>query len=385
MELRELPERGLGNKVTEIIEELSRNEPRLGSPKSLGPMMSEPSEAALKAFLEFLNRNLNDPEFFRISARISHEVISMVNTLLHNPGGSGMITYGGSESNLTALYIAREMGRKVVLTPRTAHLSVVKSAKLLGMELIKVGLDEDFRVSLTDLKAKLKEVSDSEAVVFLNAGNTEFGRVDNARAVYEEFPDIPIIVDAAFGGFVIPFLNRLGYSLPTADFRVPSVIAMSVDGHKTGYTPIPSGALLLRDESLLNYVSFPSPYLHSDRQVGILWTRTAASAASLWASLLYYGIDGFTKIVGECMRNSIELYRSLLELGFQAVKPELPIVCFKHQKMKHDYLLRELRRRGWYVYSCPTYGGIKVTVMKHVTKEVVEEFLETLEEITKRL
>lgn len=47
-------------------------------------------------------------------------------------------------------------------------------------------------------------------------------------------PSLPL-VDACFGGFLLPFLEKLGQPLTPWDFRVPGVTSISADLHKYGW------------------------------------------------------------------------------------------------------------------------------------------------------
>lgn len=378
-----IPEKGLREKVADLLSKLSKEEPRLGCRKSIGPMMPKPNPFSLKAFIEFIDRNLNDLSWFRVSAKLSEEAIQMLNSLLGNPGGKGIITYGGSESNLTSLYIARELGAKTVITSSSAHTSVFKAAKILNLNVVKAGTDQDLRV-MPDEIAKLANEVDNPVIV-LTAGNTETGGVDDVEAVSELVPDVPIIIDGAFGGVMIPFLRLKGWELPKADFTVNSVISVSIDGHKTLMTPIPSGALLLRDEKLMEIISFPSNYLSSGLQYGLLWTRTAGSAAALWASLKYYGMDGLAELFDDMMRNALYARELLLDLGFKVSNPDLPILCFRHPHISTGELRESMLKKGWYLYLCPSLSGMKITFMPHVTRDVVNDLIEDLSSVMREM
>ena len=49
--------------------------------------------------------------------------------------------------------------------------------------------------------------------------------------------NILVHVDACLGGFMLPFMNDLGYKIPDFDFCVPGVTSISLDAHKYGYGP----------------------------------------------------------------------------------------------------------------------------------------------------
>lgn len=44
--------------------------------------------------------------------------------------------------------------------------------------------------------------------------------------------DIPVHVDACLGGFLICFMEKVGYNLPPFDFRLSGVTSISADTHK---------------------------------------------------------------------------------------------------------------------------------------------------------
>ncbi len=379
----EFPKKGVGvSKLLKIIDELSASEPELGDWRSLGPMMSAPDPVALYAFIKFIRHNLNDPAWFKVSAKLLDETVSMLGSLLHFKGRAwGIPTYGGSESNLSALYAVRELGYDTLVTPRSAHASVFKACRVLRMRVVTVDVDSELRALPDSIAKAVRNVGD-RAAILLTAGNTETGVIDRAREVYELVPDTPIVVDAAFGGLIAPFLEDEGTPLPQFDFRVPSVVAVGVDGHKAGLTPIPSGMVILKKE-LYEKLTFSGDYMGRQKQLTLLWTRTAASVASLWASIKRHGFNGFAEIYRECLKLTWRAYRELTGLGFSVNRPELPILCFKHECVDSADLYRFLRGRGWYVYRCPSLGGVKITLMPHVTQDIVSEFIDDVREFVK--
>lgn len=60
-------------------------------------------------------------------------------------------------------------------------------------------------------------------------------------------------VDACLGGFVLPWAGRLGYPVPSFDFRVPGVTSISADTHKYGYAPKGTSVILYREKRLRQY------------------------------------------------------------------------------------------------------------------------------------
>ncbi|CAK9055510.1 unnamed protein product [Durusdinium trenchii] len=48
---------------------------------------------------------------------------------------------------------------------------------------------------------------------------------------------IGLHVDCCLGGFLVPFMEKAGFSMPGFDFRVPGVTSISCDPHKYGFAP----------------------------------------------------------------------------------------------------------------------------------------------------
>ncbi len=381
MELKYFPKVGIGDRVMDIIDTLDSVEPKLGDIKSLGPMMSKPLRASLYAFIKFIERNINEYTYFTISKLLSKEVIKSLQEILNNkPSAPGIITYGGSESNLTALYVMRELGYDTVITPRNVHRSVTKAARVLKLRIILTDVDESNRASITDIVRASKELerTGKRAFVVLTAGNTETGVIDDAKYLYDELPDIEVIIDAAFGGLITPFMSNP--ELPIYDFRVSSVKCIGVDGHKMGLTPVPSGALLFRSDEYLLPITFKAKYfLKQNKQYSLLWTRTSASAAALWASINYLGYEGFKNIVDNLLKLTYYLYEELLSLGCTVIKPELPIICFSlGNKKLNNKAIEYLFSKGWHLYRCPFINGLKVTIMPHINKWVLQDFVDDI-------
>jgi hypothetical protein len=56
-------------------------------------------------------------------------------------------------------------------------------------------------------------------------------------------------VDACVGGFLAPWVRKLGYDIPPFEFDVPGVSSMSADLHKYGMTAKGASLMLLRDKA----------------------------------------------------------------------------------------------------------------------------------------
>jgi glutamate/tyrosine decarboxylase-like PLP-dependent enzyme len=105
-------------------------------------------------------------------------------------------------------------------------------------------------------------------------------------------------VDACLGGWLLPFLERLGEPIPPWDLRVDGVSSISADIHKYGWCFKGASVLLHRDEGRLRHQFFifdrwPGGLYGSATSAG---TRPAAPIAAAWATINHLGEDGYLRL-----------------------------------------------------------------------------------------
>ncbi len=132
------------------------------------------------------------------STELELRVADWVRQLLGLPAGwHGHIEDTASTSTLAALIAARHVtGRNVVVCSEHAHSSVEKDARMLGMELRKVPVDQELRMQVDGY-----ELADVAAVV-ATVGTTSFASVDPVRELAERAHAAGawLHVDAAYAG-----------------------------------------------------------------------------------------------------------------------------------------------------------------------------------------
>jgi len=132
----------------------------------------------------------------------------------------------------------------------------------------KVPLDGEFRMD----GDRASDLVDRNTCALVGiAGTTEYGVVDPIRELSAIALDHGIFlhVDAAFGGMVLPFLEKA----PPFDFSLPGVSSIAVDPHKMGMSTIPAGVLLLRDKAALCSLAVDTPYLSVKQEYTLSGTR----------------------------------------------------------------------------------------------------------------
>ncbi len=254
-------------KRVEILKELNVFKKRdfsFSSGHILGSMCTQPHPIAKEAYQKFLETNLGDPELFPGAKEIESKLITFISDLFHAPKTSaGQIVSGGTEGNITAMWIAKQLtGKKEIILADSSHFSFKKIESIMDMKLIKVPLTSDYNMDVSKIK---DNINDNTAAILGIAGSTELGTIDPIPELSDICSDENLFlhVDAAFGGYIIPFLKELNYQVPDFDFKLKGVSTISTDAHKMGYSVISLGTLIIRDEKWLDEISVESPYISS--------------------------------------------------------------------------------------------------------------------------
>jgi tyrosine decarboxylase/aspartate 1-decarboxylase len=180
-------------------------------------------------------------------------------------------------------------------------------------------------------------------------------------------------VDAAFGGFVIPFLDK-AYPF---DFSIEEVRSIAIDPHKMGMSTIPSGGLLFKNSADFEALSTNTFY---SVERSITGTRSGAPVAATLAVLQHLGFDGYQDIVRECMRLTTLCVERAAEFGvYPVIPPVMNIIAFRVPDVQHTAL--RLTALGWRISVMG--GALRIIIMPHVNEKTIMEFTEDLKEIVK--
>ena len=193
----------------------------------------------------------------------------------------------------------------------SAGMQVVweKFCQLWQIELRQVPLTREQRT--LSPKEAIKLCDENTICVVPIAGVTWTGLNDDIEALDKELDafnkatgyDIPIHVDAASGGFILPFIS------PETkwDFRLKWVVSISTSGHKFGLVYPGLGWVVWRDKSMLpDEMSFSVNYLGAEvTQVGLNFSRPAAQVLGQYYNFIRLGREGYHDV----QRNSMEIAR----------------------------------------------------------------------------
>ncbi len=350
-------------------------------------------EAASRAALLYLHENALNTRAFPSLGRIQSEVVGWTAELLHGPDtAAGFLTSGGTESILCAVKGARERARAErgvtrpeMLVAESAHAAFHKAAHLFGLTLHATPVRDDWTA---DPDAMAAVVNDNTALLVASAPQYPQGVLDPVAEIAALASEVGASchVDACMGGFVLPFVERLGRELPPWDFRVEGVTSISADVHKLGYAPKGVSVILHRTKELRRYQTFvfddwlggfyASPNLQG--------SRPGFPMAAAWAVMQTLGIEGYVELTRRTIENAdairagiaeIDGLRTLGDGGFHLVamsqdpNADEPVDVFA--------LADVLEQGGWYHDRQGPPDSLHATVSNSNTG-VVDDYLRDL-------
>jgi sphinganine-1-phosphate aldolase len=351
----------------------------------------EVEQMAQEAYATYMFENALSPFSFPSLLKMETEFISMVSTLF---GGDdeivGSMTSGGTESILMAVKAAREWAKvkrpevqaPEIVAPITIHPAWNKAADYLSLKVILTPVDEEFRA---DVKAMQEAITENTILLGATAVTYPHGVVDpisEIGAIASE-RNLWLHVDGCLGGYMLPFLRKLGYKVPPFDFSVPGVQSLSVDIHKYGYISKGASTVLYRNKELRQHQFF----VYTDWPGGVYATPCLAGArpggaiASAWAMLHYLGEEGFLRLARIARETTLRLMDGIRNVAglFVLGNPPATVFAFGSKEMDVYQLAARLKGRGWHVDSQHRPPSLHVTVSP-VHEKIVEPFLKDLKE-----
>lgn len=379
---------------------------------------------------------------FRGSQRIEREYVWALADLFgaKDPASEenridGYFCSGGTDGNFNALWVARnkllgrQHGRVAVLCSFLTHYSIRKNCDQLwigegsyekcpncegshifrpeadgsGLHLLPTNVDgELYPRYLERYIRRLWALGISRFIIVLNAGTINMGSIDPVREICELLDSLevelgPLVsfyvhVDAAFGGFAIPFLSP---NYPFG-FHNPRVDSISVDVHKMGLVPYPAGVFLCRK----NYPQFIERWVgyvagHTDDTS--CGSRPGLSPLCAWAVMQTLGRQGYANKLFRGMEMIGRLRTGLWKIpgvveGVYETRMNILAVHFAksaiealrkggNQSIERRYcvVIDQLPSDLTDPNSCPV-DICRFVAMPHLTEEHIDAFLKELRE-----
>jgi len=259
-------------------------------------------------------------------------------------GGSGCWTYHLKYALTRVLPDSRNKGIRTdakVICSQQAHYTMLNSTDWMGLgmdNIIRIKTDIDSNeMDLNDLEAVLKDCQQNKipvASIVCTMATTDanaFDPVEEVRNLIEKYPNPEgygkalLYCDSVIGWSWLAFknydfkANLLGFSEIVLTYieknynAVKGILfadAFGVDFHKTGFSPYISSVFVYKDakefESILSrgviaYLQPRSPYNPMDYTLEV--SRAATGSLAGWATLKFFGYEGFQSVLGGILEN----------------------------------------------------------------------------------
>lgn len=307
----------------------------------------------------------------QVAVQVERQVIGWFKDALgYAPEASGILTTGGSASNLVGLTVARNakaevdiaaegvqaLPRRMVLYASSeTHSSVRKAAELLGLgsnavRMIPVGAD--FRIRTDRLRDAIRQDREAGHLPFCvvgNAGTVNTGAFDPLEELAEicRQENLWFHVDGALGGFaaISERLRPMVRGMERAD-------SLALDLHKWLHIQYDAGCVLIRrpHDHHAAYTR-PAAYLNRAQRGlsgGALWFNEYGfelsrgfRALRVWMALQEHGFPRYGQLIEQNVRQAAYL-GGLVESSenLELLAPvNLNIVCFRYRVVGWDELV----------------------------------------------
>ncbi|MHA1732115.1 MAG: pyridoxal phosphate-dependent decarboxylase family protein [Promethearchaeota archaeon] len=392
-----LPEKGLPyEEVLGQMKELRKGDARWQDGKVFSlvyHVSDEFDEFCHQAHLMYFHENALSPIAFPSLKQYEAEVVSMAVDLF---GGDrramGTMTTGGTESILMAVKTYRDWARETkpevkkpeMVIPETAHAAFRKASHYFDVRIVYAPVDPDtYRVDLDAVRAA---ISPNTIFIVGSAFNYPKGVMDpigELGAIARE-NDVGLHVDACLGGFILPWLEKLGQDIAPWDFRVPGVTSLSADIHKYGFVSKGASVVLYRNQRFLKHQFFAE----TDWSGGIYispsmsGTRRGGNIAEAWAAMKAMGADGYLEAARKIKEASDKIKAGINAIPEMHVmgEPEGTVFAFTSDSLNPFVIGEKMEEKGWDINYLQNPAALHVMIVSTKHLEVADQFLADLRE-----
>ncbi|KAF8268623.1 PLP-dependent transferase [Lactarius quietus] len=343
------------------------------------------------AFQRYCVSNPLHPDVFPAVRKMEAEVVAMCLRMYNNPAGAGATTSGGTESILMSVKTHRDWARSVkgisepemhvlirfMVVPASAHAAFDKAAAYFNVTLHSIPVHPETRQ--VDLKRVRRAMSVSfvvgSAINFPDGCQDDIVGLGRLAKKY----NVGLHVDCCLGSFIIPFLEKAGFSSEPFDFRVEGVTAISCDTHKYGFAPKGSSVIMYRSSDLRQYQYYVNP-----EWAGGVYASPGLAGSRNLGGMHYMGEDGYIAscrdIVGAAKIIERTIQTSFPEL-YVLGKPPASVVAFG-SRMPDLNILEvgdKMSQKGWHLNALQNPPALHIACTR-LTVSSVEIFIRDLKE-----
>jgi sphinganine-1-phosphate aldolase len=389
-----LPENGIaGEQLLKEMEEISEDDVKWEEGKvwSLVYHASDKhTELLKKSYNMFFSKNALSPLAFPSLKKFETEVVSMAIDLFNGDRKCcGSLTSGGTESIVMAVKTYRDWAREnfpeikepEMILPSSAHPAHYKGADYFDVKAIKIPVDK--KTHRADVTAMEQAINKNTILIVGSACDFPRGVVDPIPelATLAQEHGIGMHVDSCLGGFMLPFVKKLGYEVPDFDFSVPGVTSMSADVHKYGYGAKGASVILYRTDKIWKhqfsvYTDWSGGVYISTTMRG---TRPGGAIAAAWVAMKTLGVNGYMKLANKVMDATNRLIKGINSIPELYVigDPVMSVYSFTSDEINIFQLGDELDKKGWHLDRIQFPSALHMMVNPHHA-DVVDDFLNDL-------
>jgi sphinganine-1-phosphate aldolase len=327
--------------------------------------------------------------------KFESEIVAMTASMLGagSPGAEhvcGSVTSGGTESILMAMKsyrdwarVERGIRRPEMIVPVTAHAAFDKAAQYFKIKIIKVPVDENFRASVQVVR---KAISRRTIVIVGSAPTFPHGMIDPIEELSElaRKKKIGFHTDACLGGFLLPWVEKLGYDVPRFDFRLPGVTSISADTHKYGYASKGTSVVLYRDPDLRHHQYFktgewPGGLYFSPSIAG---SRPGGLIAACWASMVSMGEKGYLDAAKKIMQAAEKIRKGISSIPeLYILGNPLWVISFASMDMNIYSVMDYMTTKGWSLNGLHKPSCVHICItLRHTRPGLAEKFISDLKQ-----
>lgn len=345
-----------------------------------------------KAHNMFFSENALNPMAFKSLRKFEHETVRMCADLFHGDKNTvGVLTSGGTESLLMAIKTYRDRARKTkpwilkpeIIVPESAHSAIDKGGYYFDVKVRHAPVGPDYRV---DVKALKKMINRNTIMILGSAPQYPQGVIDPISQLGEIALKygIPLHVDACIGGFILPFIEKLGHPVAAFDFRVPGVSSISADIHKYGYSAKGASVLLYRSMNTMKHQFF----VFTDWKGGGIYaspsfpgTRPGGPIAAAWATIKKMGEEGYLEQTQKILDTRDYLLKEVTKIPEikVLVHPDSSLLAFGSvdNNVGIYAVVDQMEAKGWHIDRQHMPESMHMT-LSPVHAEYMKEFVQDL-------
>jgi sphinganine-1-phosphate aldolase len=336
------------------------------------------------------------PDIWPSTTKFEAEIVSMTANMLHGSteeGVCGTVSSGGTESILLAMKTYRDwaeaekgINEPEIIAPVTAHAAFTKAAQYFKMKIIRTPIGDDFRADVDAIK---EAITDNTIALVGSAPPFPHGIVDPMEEISEIAREkgIGCHTDGCLGGFILPWVEKLGYDIPLFDFRLPGVTSISADTHKYGYAAKGTSVVLYRNPELRHYQYFkmtdwPGGLYNSPTLSG---SRPGALSAACWAAMVSMGEDGYLQAAKRIMETATWIKEEMKKIPeLQVMGDPTFVIAFTSDSLNIYQVLEYMTQKGWGLNGLHLPPSVHLCItLRHTQTGIKERFIEDLRDAAK--